>query len=115
MGLDMMAYAGTKGKPAIEIAYWRKHPNLHGWFTRLWLSKNPTSKAGDFNQVGLPLTKGDLNRLEKDIIAHKLPSTSGFFFGGDSDEYYYTADLEFIRNARAKLKDGYAVWYDSSW
>jgi hypothetical protein len=36
MGLDMYAYAATKSNADYEtgqheIAYWRKHPNLHGW------------------------------------------------------------------------------------
>ena len=29
-----------------EIAYWRKHPNLHGWMHRLWESKG---NSGTFN------------------------------------------------------------------
>ena len=63
MGLDMYAYVASKKgqqneyyetaefdktvnefvsttvtKP-YEIAYWRKHPNLHGWMQRLWERK----------------------------------------------------------------------------
>jgi hypothetical protein len=42
-----------------EIAYWRKHPNLHGWMQRLWESKG---NSGEFNGDELELTWEDLER-----------------------------------------------------
>ena len=48
MGLDMYAYKTRQTIPAIdfedpndavEIYYWRKHPNLHGWITALYQRK----------------------------------------------------------------------------
>jgi len=36
-----------------EIAYWRKHPNLHGWMQQLWEAKG---NSGDFNGDELELT-----------------------------------------------------------
>jgi hypothetical protein len=95
-----------------EIAYWRKHPNLHGWMRRLWESKG---NEGGFNGDELELTYEDLERLELDVIAGTLPSTSGFFFGNDADEHYREQDLEFIKNARAELFMGLKVFYNSSW
>ena len=105
MGLDMYAYVAAKAgaqadydegmawdkekgaivNPSVteprEIAYWRKHPNLHGWMQRLWVRKNnerlgPRDKsgwwtdpdrAGEFNGVELELTWADIDRLEDDI------------------------------------------------
>ena len=32
-------YVNDKVSKPIEIAYWRKHPNLHGWMERLWERK----------------------------------------------------------------------------
>ena len=83
MGLDMYAYvANKKGqynefyetakldaindeyvsdtvtKP-YELAYWRKHPNLHGWMEQLWVSKGrPRQSVGwpIFNGIELELT-----------------------------------------------------------
>ncbi len=95
-----------------EIAYWRKHPNLHGWMQQLWESQG---NSGDFNGDELELTYDDLERLELDIIAGTLPGTSGFFFGNDADDHYRDQDLEFIRNARAELFMGLKVFYNSSW
>ena len=93
MGLDMYAYAAARAgqnsdyweqsyiqenlnedfstvvtKPR-ELAYWRKHPNLHGWMNNLWLEKNTNSLHADvmFNGIELELTWDDLDRLEQDI------------------------------------------------
>jgi hypothetical protein len=142
MGLDMYAYVATRenqnreywdtavwdtdtksytndtvGKP-LEIAYWRKHPNLHGWFEQLWQSKGcPGADEGNivFNGVELELTSEDLDQLEADIKASLLPETTGFFFGDPSDDYYRESDLKFIKEARTHLFLGLRVFYDSSW
>lgn len=136
MGLDMYAYSATKAnqdrdwwdgaqldkqtkeyvnpdvvKPK-EIAYWRKHPNLHGWFHREWESQGNT---GDFNGDELEIDWAMLERLEYDVKEGNLPGTSGFFFGNPADDYYYKHDLEFIKNARAELFLGLKVFYNSSW
>jgi len=135
MGLDQYAYVATrsnersefyesegefvngewvvpgKAKPR-EIAYWRKHPNLHGWMQKLWEAKGG---SGEFNGDELELTWEDIDDLEKAVKKRKLPTTSGFFFGNPSDNYYYDHDLEFIKNARAELFLGLKVFYNSSW
>ena len=100
-----------------EIAYWRKHPNLHGWMNNLWLEKNINSLHDDvmFNGIELELTWDDLNQLEQDIKEGKLPSTSGFFFGDDSDDYYRAQDLQFVADAKAEVFLGLKVFYNSSW
>jgi len=136
MGLDMYAYAAANEKqyeefwdscemdkeskefvsPTIskpkELAYWRKHPNLHGWFQREWLDQGNT---GDFNGDQLEIDWAMLERLEYDVVNGELPGTSGFFFGNNADAEYYDQDLEFIKNARAELFLGLRVFYNSSW
>ena len=150
MGLDMYAYTASRAgqydewwegaelnsetkefenpnlsRPA-EIAYWRKHPNLHGWMEQLWREKRYKTQPSDasesvdpdsdtFNGIELELSREDIDRLEQDIIEGNLPSTSGFFFGSDSDEYYRPQDLEFVRQARVDLFLGLRVFYNSSW
>jgi hypothetical protein len=128
MGLDMYAYVAHRAgqqeqywqqdadvtdvsKPR-EIAYWRKHPNLHGWMHQLWESKG---NSGDFNGDELELTWQDLDALEQAVTHGQLPGTTGFFFGEDSDNHYRESDLEFVRNARAELFLGLKVFYNSSW
>ena len=124
MGLDMYAYVAAKAydhntdSDSRELAYWRKHPNLHGWMEQLWHRKGfplPNSDDPMFNGVEIELTWEDLDELEEDIKNGRLPSTSGFFFGSNSDDYYRLQDLEFIRQARAELFTGLKVFYNSSW
>jgi len=132
MGLDMYAYAAAKAgqnteywesynfetekssvdKPR-EIAYWRKHPNLHGWMEDLYRERG--GEAEMFNGVELELFWEDIEQLEEDITNGRLPSTTGFFFGDNSDDYYRSQDLEFIRQARAEIFTGLKVFYNSSW
>lgn len=142
MGLDMYAYVASKKgqynefyenaefdgttndfesytvtKP-YEIAYWRKHPNLHGWMEQLWVSKGrPRQSVGwpIFNGIELELTWDDLDNLERAIRTGKLPDTEGFFFGKPSDNHYYEQDLEFVNNAKAEVFLGLKVFYNSSW
>jgi hypothetical protein len=122
MGLDMYAYAAAQANEEWgtgsqrEIAYWRKHPNLHGWMEQLWRSRNTDPSADPmFNGVELELSWEDLEQLEGDIKNERLPSTAGFFFGSNSDDYYRAQDLEFIKNARAEIFSGLKVFYNSSW
>jgi hypothetical protein len=148
MGLDMYAYvaanAGQQGEfyegaqfdkdsgdyvnPKVtkprEIAYWRKHPNLHGWMESLWKRKLHESNKQEpedngwgstFNGIELELTADDLDELERAVTHGQLPSTTGFFFGNDADDFYRESDLAFIKNARAELFFGLKVFYNSSW
>ena len=137
MGLDMYAYAAeragqyqefwetaemaegagneyqskTVARPR-EIAYWRKHPGLHGWFRAEWESEG---NEGSFNGDELEITWDMLERLEYDVRNGELPQTKGFFFGNPADEEYLMDDLEFIKNARTELFMGLKVFYNSSW
>lgn len=139
MGLDMFAYAAARAgaqrdywdgydyetkssnqPEPTELAYWRKHPNLHGWMEKLWEEKGCPGVEGHvnegmFNGIELELTWDDLERLEQDILEGQLPQTRGFFFGDDASEYYREQDLEFVRKAKADIFLGLRVFYNSSW
>ena len=109
-------YVNSKVTQPREIAYWRKHPNLHGWMEQLWNKRNGGHQDGtNFNGIELELTYEDLEILELDVITGRLPGTSGFFFGNDADDHYKEQDLEFIKHARAELFLGLKVFYNSSW
>lgn len=108
----------TKLSEPREIAYWRKHPNLHGWMEQLWLKRNPgilDDPDAVFNGVELELTNQDIEDLELAVRHAQLPSTTGFFFGQSSDNVYLEQDLEFCRQARFELFVGLKVFYNSSW
>ena len=96
---------------AKEIAYWRKHPDLHGWMENLYREKGGREQS--FNGDLVVLTLKDLDRLEEDILRKNLPKTSGFFFGESGE--ISLKDLEFVLEARKAIQEGDTVFYDSSW
>ena len=126
MGLDMYAFS-TKAKPKTEVdfetknfepqdevAYWRKHPNLHGWMQNLYDMKGGTSS--DFNGDCVVLDSEDLDNLEQDIKDGNLPDTSGFFFGESSNgDEENENDLLFVTKAREAISEGKTVYYTSWW
>ena len=100
--------------PIEDIAYWRKHPDLHGWMARLYHKKGGESNS--FNGDPVVLTLKDLAELKEVVMESQLPNTTGFFFGqSKSDIYERVKDLEFIEDAKAAILEGYTVYYDSSW
>ena len=138
MGLDMNAYK-TRFKPSKEVdfteeiypkgedgyadynnpvavveelAYWRKHPDLHGWMEQLYRKKGGAETS--FNGDTVLLTEEDIDNLKIAVLTGRLPSTSGFFFGDSKQEINF-ADLEFIEKAKQAIKEGYTIYYDSSW
>lgn len=113
MGLDQSAWLKSSDSEPVEIAYWRKHPNLQGWMETLYRSKGGTEK--DFNCVSVDLTLTDLTRLMQDVIMGCLPPTEGFFYGSDADEFYKEKDLLFIQKAMAEILKGNEVYYTSWW
>ena len=103
----------TMSRPQ-EIAYWRKHPNLHGWMQKLWEAKGG---SGEFNGDELELTWEDIDMLEYDIKSGVLAkmNTEGFFFGKPADNHYKDQDLKFCIDAKAECFLGLRVFYNSSW
>jgi hypothetical protein len=95
----------------LEIGYWRKHPNLHGYIVTKFAD-------GDDNCRKIELNKKDLLDIIEAIRANLLPSTEGFFFGkstGDEKE----EDIEILQKAVKWLdeEDGSwrSVYYQASW
>lgn len=93
-----------------ELFYWRKHPNLHGWFQKLWEKRVGKKVDTKFNCKFVLLTKKDLQQLRTDVNSGALPYTTGYFFGSSaspSDESAYTLqkneDLRFIKVATQYL------------
>ncbi len=112
---DLGDFVNTGVSRPVEIAYWRKHPHLHGWMEQLWQSRSNPGPDAVFNGIELELSREDIDRLARDIMDGQLPETQGFFFGDDASEHYRLQDLEFVKNARAELFLGLRVFYNSSW
>jgi hypothetical protein len=130
MGLDMYAFRvkaadvvddfnvlseeqGRSGELE-ELAYWRKHHDLHGWMEKLYRNKGGTKES--FNCVPVRLTNEDLDALLNDVVNNTLPKTQGFFFGQNPpDLKSIQNDCKFIAQAKEAIKAGDAVYYDSWW
>jgi hypothetical protein len=120
MGLDMYAYKTKepvadygfkRPEDCVEIQYWRKHSNLHGWMEELYHRKGGTDK---FNLTPVRLDKADIDALENAVNNNQLPHTTGFFFGKSQPEDK-ADDLLFITAARQAIKEGYTVFYAAWW
>ena len=126
MGLDMYAYRvkqenvvndfefNSNQDPAEDLAYWRKFNALHGWMENLYKDRGGPKES--FNCAPIRLHLEDLDQLQRDIGENKLTPVQGFFFG---DQEIYPEDIastmKFIFEARQAIKEGDAVYYDSSW
>ena len=109
--VDIKTKEGTEGE---QIHYWRKHHDLHGWMNTLYIAKGGQGPVFNCNTVRLTLA--DLDALEADLRANRLPHTEGFFFGNfPPDDESLADDLEFIRKAREEIEAGKVVLYDSWW
>lgn len=65
----------------VQLGYWRKHPNLHGFIVNTFANGNDDCKE-------IELEADALKQIIVAVKDRKLPETSGFFFGksDDSDE-----------------------------
>ena len=117
MGLDMYAhYLHDAPATAVdfeaqsdgELHYWWKHADLQGWMERLYREKG--GREASFNRVNLVLTAEDLDQLEADIRAGKLPRTAGFA-SGECGGSGADDDLRFIEKAREAIAEGLTVYY----
>lgn len=140
MGLDMYVFK-SKTKPEHEITcceanedgviirgrelwangdeqlhYFRKHPDLHGYFAELWRGRGgPVTDWTSFNGGdGIEITEDILEHLEMIVNQNALPHTEGFFFGESRPEDKPDT-LEMIRKCREAIKEGFFCYYTSSW
>ena len=101
----------------MEIAYWRKHPNLHGYIVQAF-------NKGVDDCTPIELTPKDLNQIADAIEKNELPKTEGFFFG--SSEHHEEGKKENIKIFRdasawldkklvAKNGDWFSIHYEASW
>lgn len=96
----------------LELGYWRKHPNLHGYIVQ-------TFADGKDDCQDIELGAEDLQKIINAIKANKLPETTGFFFG-KSDGSETPEDIRILEAAIQWLKtEEPGVWrnvvYRASW
>jgi hypothetical protein len=104
MGLDMyLSYDG------VEVGYWRKHPNLHGFIVNTF-----ADGMDECQEIVLNLEAVDtiLNAIIKD----DLPTTTGFFFGTSHPEDKQPSINIFLEAKRLlKIDASKELIYQASW
>ena len=127
MGLDMYLYgrkstyfSGSSetvdGKQVtaieVDLGYWRKHPNLHGFIV-------DTFADGVDECQRIPLDSEDIEKIIHAINEKNLPYTEGFFFGkNDNSEAEQAFDRKVFMEALDWLKAEPSmrhVIYQASW
>jgi hypothetical protein len=63
----------------LELGYWRKHPNLHGYIVKEFAK-------GEDNCEPVDLSADQLRQILKASEEDALPHTDGFFFGKSQPE-----------------------------
>lgn len=129
MGLDMYLH-GKKFFPnnnrhdedgfpvtehTLELGYWRKHPNLHGYIVQNFADGND-----DCHEISL--SRNDLQQIIHAIRKRELPHTVGFFFGNsdESDEQVENDIAVFERaiawlDSKKDIPEWCDVIYRASW
>jgi hypothetical protein len=120
MGLDMFMFrsvrrddGGWQAKGKKELAYWRKHPNLHGYIVDEY--------AGGVDECQeIPLDVKALDDIIEAVREERLPPTTGFFFGTSrDDEEQRKMDVEALTLCKEWIEGGpegeRRVIYQASW
>ena len=63
----------------VELGYWRKHPNLHGFIVKSFAD-------GEDECQDIYLTKEDIKKILDANEKGLFPTTGGFFFGKSADQ-----------------------------
>jgi hypothetical protein len=95
----------------LEIGYWRKHPNLHGFIVQ-------TFGGGKDDCQKIDLSVEDLQKILDASEADQLPQTEGFFFGASRPEDKAETKkimLDAIRWLGEKDGSWKSVVYRASW
>ena len=98
----------------LELGYWRKHPNLHGYIVNEF-----ADGVDDCRDIDLSAER--LKQLIHAVKDHELPHTEGFFFGKSEGSNTETSeDLRILEGALAWLEnESFGGWrsvtYRASW
>ena len=99
MGLDMFFEIIPKGAdPKIsrfreEIAYFRKHFELHDWLKTKWCEQNQNTDAGDFNCEYLQITLEIVEGMEKLCNKYKMSDIAYGILKSTEENWILTQQL----------------------
>jgi hypothetical protein len=99
----------------LELGYWRKHPNLHGYIVETFADGKDDCQSIDLGDTD------HIRTIIAAIRAKELPDTTGFFFGAsDSSQEQIDHDIAIFERALAWLQTKEpgifrSVTYRASW
>ncbi len=122
MGLDMFFFRQPVSAPApgsegfndeslVEIQYFRKHSDLHGFLEEIWVRAHPEE---EFNCVFMPITEEVLKDIQYLVDAPDKQKYEGFFWGESMEEQWEKTKELLPKIARA-IGAGDRVFYYSWW
>lgn len=96
----------------LELGYWRKHPDLHGYILQEFAE-------GIDECQEIHLQESDVEQIVKAIKEDNLPQTEGFFFGSSSSSDYQNSTVQ-LEKALKWLKTEEenilrSIIYQASW
>lgn len=116
MGLDMYFFTQKPDCdphcPKEEIAYFRKHSDLHGWMDEEW--RKLYGDDIDFNCEYLEITEDMLKRLSDYLKLPEKKHYKGFFWGTSTDEDWKETK-KLIPELKKRMKNGERIYYYSWW
>ncbi len=98
----------------VELGYWRKHPNLHGYIVE-------TFAGGVDDCQPITLDEDSIELILRAVKDDELPHTEGFFFGSSERiEAQVAEDVAVFEAALVWLKKGAqnesrSIRYRASW
>jgi hypothetical protein len=100
----------------LQIGYWRKHPNLHGYIVQAFAD-------GEDDCRPIHLDEDKIDQIIAAIKDRSLPDTTGFFFGrSDGSDEEVAEDIEILTKAKDWLKAelgphewARSIYYQASW
>lgn len=105
----------TVSAVTLDLGYWRKHPNLHGYIVENF------AESGEDDCKPIELCVENLQQIIAAVGERKLPPTEGFFFGtSDLSDEAVADDLKMLTGALNWLNSGpddeyRSVQYVASW
>lgn len=91
----------------LDVHYWRKHPNLHGYIVQTFADKDDCQP--------IHLTEKNIDQIIDAIENDRLPETTGFFFGESIKTQEQKAeDLKVFKKAK-ELSEENDIYYQASW
>ena len=119
MGLDMYMFGLEPNKSTItirensssrnELAYWRKHANLHGYIVDTF-----ADGLDECQKINLSLE--DLKKILNAVEINNLPETTGFFFGKSRTEDREPSIKQLVKVISwVNEVPGRKVYYQASW